>query len=115
MKLLLLFFLVSGSLLAADAGVNTLERLIQVRMKQEQEENVVRVIQPVALQMSDVCSPVQQARQRLENAGKKGEGEQIGDVKIEAGHKEVKIEGNSGTVNNSVNVEIVNPNDKRCL
>ncbi|MBI1908555.1 MAG: hypothetical protein HYS22_00060 [Deltaproteobacteria bacterium] len=87
-----------------------------MRMKQQAEErnSVVRVIQPMMTPQRDVCSPIQQARQRLRDLATKDK-KSVGNLNVEAGHGEVKVDGNSGTVNNSVNVQVVNPNEKNCL
>ena len=108
--------LLSATALAVEPGNGDpalLNAIHEMRMKQQAEENnsVVRVIQqPMRAQN---CSPVEQARQRIRDMGAK-EGKAVGQVNVEAGHGEVKIDGNSGTVNNAVNVQVVNPNDRTC-
>ena len=90
--------------------------LNDIRLKQEEEENLLRVVaQPVSLSGASDCSPVQRARQRLRDLGKE-EGGTYGNVTIQAGHGDVTVSGNSGTtVDSSINVQVVNPNEERCL
>ncbi len=115
--LLVVRLLLSTSALAVDPphqDEEILNTLHQMRLRQEEEENVVRVIQqPVVTQVRQVCSPVEQARQRLRDLAA-SKTRNIGDVTIEAGHGEVTVDGNSGTIDNSVNVQVVNPNDRFC-
>ena len=92
-----------------------LETLYQMRLKQEGEENVVRVIQqPVTVQNDTVCSAAEQARQRIRDLGG-GDGKKFGTISLEAGHGSVSIDGNSGEINNSVNVQVIAPNDRKCF
>lgn len=91
-----------------------LETLTQMRMRQEQEENVVRIIQQPVVISQDACSPSEQARQRIRDLGGK-DGKQFGTVSVEAGHGDVSIDGNSGEINNSVSVQVVAPNDRKCF
>lgn len=117
--MLMAHLLVSAAALAAEPNPHDpalADAVSQMRQRQEQEEgSVIRVIQqPVMLQTSQVCSPVEQARQRIKDVGGK-EGKAIGTVSVEAGHGEVAIDGNSGTVDNSVSVQVVNPNERSCL
>lgn len=110
--------LLSASAMAVDPNAPPppmLHTITELRMKQEQEENsVIRVIQqPVMLQTEQVCSPVEQARQRIREVGRSEE-KFAGTVTVEAGHGEVAIDNNSGTVNNDVNVQVVNPNERLC-
>ncbi len=90
--------------------------ITNMRNKQESEENsVVRVIQqPVSIRQEQVCSSSEQARQRLKDLGALQK-QAAGTVNVEAGHGDVKIDGNSGQINNSVNVQVVNQNDRKCF
>lgn len=114
--IILIILLFSATLMAADPpgkGPSRLEQLTQMRLKQEDEESVVRIItQPVQIQQANFCLPVEQARQRIRDLGK-SERTFSGDVTVDAGHEEVSIDGNSGDIDNSVNVQIVNPGDDR--
>ena len=112
--LLTLFPVAAQAVPPAGEGTSFLEVITNLRMKQQQEETAVRVVQPVVLQQEDTCSPVQQIRQRIRDVGGK-ENRTTGNVNITAGHSDVTIDSNSGTVDNSVNVQIVNPNERRCL
>lgn len=92
-----------------------LDAIHNMRMKQEQEENVYRVIQtPMPMNQSSTCNPVDRARDRL-NGLSATDGAVSGSVNIQAGHENVTVESNEGTVNNSVNVQIVSPNEENCL
>lgn len=86
-----------------------------MRQRQEVEEgSVVRVIQqPVMLQTQMVCSPVEQARQRMREIDDE-QNRIAGSVNVEAGHGEVNVESNEGTINSAINVQVVNPNERLC-
>ena len=110
--------LLSATALAVEPGVGDpalLDAIHQLRVKQAEEEgSVIRVIQqPVMLQTQQVCSPAEQVRQRMRDLGAVKE-RTVGDVTVEAGHGEVTVDGNSGTIDNSVNVQVVNPNERIC-
>lgn len=116
---ILLRLLVAASALAVEPphqDPELLQALHDTRLKQEDEEGkVVRVIQqPVAVSNDVACSPAEMARQRLRDLGLK-EGKNFGAVNVAAGHTEVKVDNNSGQVNNSVNVQVVAPNDRKCF
>ncbi|MBI1908571.1 MAG: hypothetical protein HYS22_00140 [Deltaproteobacteria bacterium] len=98
-----------------EKAPSQLDALMAMRQKQEQEEKPLRIIQPVPLQMENVCSPIQQARQRLRDLPDNDQNKKVGSVDVTAGHGDVAIDSNDGVVNNSVNVQIVNPNEKNCL
>ena len=119
LSLLLLTLLLPASVFAVDPpnqDGSLLQVISNMRNKQEGEENsVVRVVQqPVSIRQEQVCSPSEQARQRMRDLGAIRK-ETIGTVNVEAGHGDVKIDGNSGQINNSVNVQVVNPNERKCL
>ena len=111
--------LISSTALAVEPNPQNPElmnAISQMREKQEAEEgNVQRIIQqPVMLQTMQVCSPAEQARQRIKDVGTEEE-KQIGTVTVEAGHGEVNVTDNHGEINNSVNVQVVNQNERSCL
>ncbi|MDO8461375.1 MAG: hypothetical protein Q7S98_00790 [Deltaproteobacteria bacterium] len=110
--------LLAATAMAAETPANgpAPDALHQMRMKQQDEErgSVVRVIQPGMVPQESVCSPTQMTRQRLNRLGNNNK-DKSGTVNVEAGHGDVQIDGNTGQVNNSVNVQIVNPNEKNCL
>lgn len=119
---LLMRLLVSATALALEPNPQTpeiKESLTQMRQKQQAEEGgtVVRVVQqPVAVQTDFACSPSEVARQRIRDLG--GSQTKVsGSVNVEAGHREVKVQDNHGSINNSVNVQINAPggNDRKCL
>jgi hypothetical protein len=120
-KSVILLLIVMVSSIAAEAanppgkGPSLLEAVNHMRLRQEGEENnSIRVIQPASMQLEEACSPVQQSRQRIRDLVK-AEGPSGGSVSVEAGHGEINVDNNSGTVNSSVNVQIVNPNERNCL
>ncbi|MBI2066690.1 MAG: hypothetical protein HYW02_06425 [Deltaproteobacteria bacterium] len=92
-----------------------LNNLHEARVKQEDHENVVRVIQqPIQMMQGNLCQPIEMARQRIRDLGsskKWGDGT----INVEAGHGEINVESNAGTINNSVNVQMVTQNDRRCF
>lgn len=89
--------------------------LAQMRIKQEGEENsVVRVIQQPVTVNQNPCTHAEMARQRIRDLGGKDE-QKFGTISVEAGHEEVAIDNNSGRIDNSVNVEVVAPNDRKCF
>lgn len=115
---LLSLFVMSTSSQAVEPDLHDtdmLQAITNLRQKQENEENnPVRVIQqPITTRIISECTPSEQARQRLRDLGT--EHKRIGVVNIDAGHGEVRIDGNSGQINNSVNVEVVNANDRKCF
>src|SRR3989338_10484901 len=110
--------LISSTVLAVEPNPNdeaTLDAIHQMRVRQESEENVVRVIQqPVTVVNQTACSPAEMARQRLRDLGAK-EKTKIGDITVEAGHGEVAVTDNHGQIDNSVNVQMNTPNeDRKC-
>ena len=98
-----------------DPGLQ--QALSQMRLKQQDEENstVVRVIQqPMVVQTAD-CSPSELVRQRLRDLG--GSQTRVaGSINVEAGHGEVRVDDNHGSINNSVNVQVNAPGgDRKCF
>jgi len=91
----------------------------QMRLKQQSEEqSVYRVIQtPVTHKQVLSCSEIQMARQRLRDIGNKnGENHrQYENVEVNMGNDNMTIEGNRGTVNNNINMQMVEGNEGRCL
>lgn len=118
LALLIIQLLLSVSTMASEAKSSDpmiLERITNMRTRQEAEENnVYRVIQQPITVRQDVCTPVEQARQRIRDLNGP-DGEKIGTINVEAGHGEVTIDHNSGEINNSVNVQAVAPNDRKCF
>ena len=115
--MLMMRLFLSATALASDIAPPSeadLQTIVQMRMKQESEENnVVRMIQQPLAISGQGCSTSEQSRQRLRDVGRK-EGF-AGSVSVNAGHGDVKIDGNSGQINNSVNVQINAPNDRKCF
>ncbi len=90
--------------------------LREVRLKQQDEESLLRVVsQPFEIQSTSFCLPIEQARQRLRDL-ERSQKTFSGDVTVMAGHEEVTIEDNNGKIDNSINVQIINPDEERqCL
>jgi hypothetical protein len=117
--LLVMRLLLSATAMAVDPNAPPPPRLSQItelRARQESEENSVQriIAPPMVLQVQQVCTPAEQARQRIKQVGSKEE-KQAGSVNVEAGHGEVKVESNEGTIENNVTVQVVNNNDRQCL
>ncbi len=119
---LLMRLLVSATALAVEPNPQTpelREGLTQMRQRQQAEEGgtVVRMIQqPLVVQTDQACSPAERARQRIRDLG--GSQTKVsGSVNVEAGHGEVKVDDNHGSINNSVNVQINAPggNERKCF
>ncbi|QQR79609.1 MAG: hypothetical protein IPJ69_09650 [Deltaproteobacteria bacterium] len=115
---LISLILLSSTLLAVEPDLHDpqmLQAITNMRQRQEGEEgSTVRVIQqPIVTRVEQGCTLSEQARQRIRDLG--SEKHTIGNVNVEAGHGEVTIDGNSGTINNSVNVQVVNNNDRKCF
>ena len=111
--LFLLLFTGVIALRAEASPAGTAETIRRMRLRQEDEEKVVRVIsQPVTLVRQEPCTPGEKARQRVRELG--GPDGFTGTVNVEAGHGEVSIEGNSGTINNSVNIQVDSPDAPKC-
>lgn len=119
---LVIRLLLSATALAAEPNPQTpelKEALTQMRQRQQAEEGgtVVRMIQqPVTVQTDQACSLSERVRQRIRDLGG-SETKVSGSVNVEAGHGEVKVDDNHGSINNSVNVQINTPggNDRKCF
>ncbi len=120
LSLLIMRCLISATALAMEPNPHdpTLAGAInQMRQRQEAEENsVIRVIQqPVMLQTMQVCSPAEQARQRLRNLDESKQGLT---VNVEGSFGDVSVDNNSdGTTINQV-VQPIMPgvtNERSCL
>lgn len=111
-----LFFLAGLSVLPARAGgeeAAMLENLRKMRTKQQQEEIVIRETRFVHVDKEKHCTPVQQTRQRIRDAeiasGKTG----YENININAGHEEINVADNHGTIDSNVNVQIINQGRER--
>ena len=109
---------VSAAALAVDPNAPPppmLNTITEMRVKQEQEENnVMRMIQQPIRITNEGCSLSELSRQRMRDLDA-STGEAIGTVTVEAGHQDVTIDNNQGEINNSVNVQVVNPDDRKCF
>jgi predicted membrane protein len=108
--------LMSGYLVVASAEDATLKNLRSMRMKQEQQEIVVREQKFVRVENETHCTPVQQTRQRLKDIGNGERPASVTNLSIHAGHEEMNIDNNQGTINSDVNVQVIKEGDhKECL
>ncbi len=92
-----------------------LEQMTEMRAKQEQEENsVTRVIQqPMMLQTQQVCTPVEQTRQRIRDLA---DNKETKSVNVEGSFGDNTIESSSGaTVNQIVELAMPGNNERNCL
>jgi hypothetical protein len=106
-------FIVLFSVVLASESPDS-NTLRQMRLKQQKEEKVLRVIQHQSIRSTQYCLTDQMVRKRLgdlETDKKKT----IGDLTVEAGHGSVSIQDNAGTIDNSVNIQVHNPNEQNCL
>ncbi len=122
--LVLAFLFVEAMILSfvmAQDEKNLGEALHQMRVKQQEEEqSVVRIIaQPHTIKRVISCSEVQLTRQRLRDIGQESEKQEqkFNGIKVELGHDNTRIRDNHGTINNNINMEVVQQNeaDDRCL
>lgn len=109
-----------GSQLNLDPGEPALESALnEMRLRAEgEEQRVFRIIQQPGANELPRCSAIQQTRQRLRDIGdKESDHESLNydTFNVEVGHDDMTIQSNDGTINNNVNVEVVNPNAQRCL
>lgn len=90
----------------ADEDSAMLQNLRRMRIKQQDQENLFRVVMFKTVQTVPQCTPVQQTRQRLREFGPKdGTGED--DIVINAGNEQMNVTDNHGTINSDVNVNII--------
>ena len=93
-----------------------LENLRRMRVKQQQEEKVVRVQGFMNVRKERRCTPVQQARQRIRDIETSLGEAYSKNVNITAGHGEINVADNHGDINSDINVQIINQGDERdCL
>jgi hypothetical protein len=119
MKSLTLIILLFTSLASAAEAPGrepiVLDAIYKMRMRQQDEEKVVRIIQqPMVVEQLARCSLVERVRARLKEFMTSGTANQS-NVNITAGHESVNIESNEGTINNSVNIQMVDSNANECL
>lgn len=114
-----IFFLTAPCILSAGTkGEETmmLDNLRKMRMKQQQEEIVIRETRFVHVDKERHCTPVQQTRQRIRDAETASGKTSYENININAGHDEINVTGNNGTINSDVNVRIINQGREReCL
>lgn len=91
------------------------KELSGVRARQERVEKQIRVRANVfpATPPDAECTNADRARSRLEKVTGEGGVVILGDVVIDS-RNEADVEDNDGSINNEVNVNIINQTDKRC-
>ncbi len=95
---------------ARGSDATMLENLRRMRVKQQDEEFVVRAQIWKNVQTQPTCTPVQQTRVRLREIGG-GNSNGDNDVVINAGTEELNVTDNHGTINSDVNVQIIKQGD----
>lgn len=109
------FILYGGDLPAGEGDSLLLKNLHTMRLRQQDEEMVVRAQVFKTVQTEERCTPVQQVRQRLKDL-KKGNNETEDDIVINAGHEELNVTDNHGTIDSDINVQIIKQGgEKECL
>lgn len=86
-----------------------------VRRRQERVEKKIRVRANIfpSTPPGMECTAADRARSRLENVTGEGGVVILGDVVIDSSN-EADVEDNDGSINNEVNVNIINQTEKRC-
>ena len=85
-----------------------LENLRRMRIKQQDQEYVIRAQIFKTVKQEQECTPVQQMRQRLrELKGKHNDDIDDENIVINAGHEQLNVTDNHGTINSDVNVEVI--------
>ena len=94
---------------AQEEDVMLIERLHNMRLKQQDEEGAIRIQKFVQTNKQTQCSVEQQVRERLREVkdGKSSTGMSAANVTINAGHEELNITDNHGTINSDVNVQVI--------
>jgi hypothetical protein len=83
-----------------------LQNLHRMRLKQQDEEVVVRALIFKDAQRDGRCTPVQQTRARLREVGR-DKNNMGNDITINAGTEQLNVTDNHGTINSDVNVQII--------
>jgi len=117
--IVLIFCLIGPRILSAGTAKEDtmmLENLRKMRMRQQQEEIVIRETRFVQVDRQQHCTPAQQTRQRIRDADAASGKTSYENININAGHDEINVTGNNGTINSDVNVNIINQGREReCL
>jgi hypothetical protein len=85
-----------------------LQNLHRMRIKQQDQESVIRAQIFKTVRQEGECTPVQQTRQRMREL-KGNHNDDIDDenIVINAGHEQFNVTDNHGTINSDVNVQIL--------
>ncbi len=89
--------------------------LQRLRTKQTSlEQRTIRIVSQNTIRHEQICHSDQMVRKRLKEIGKY-RSVLPGAVALEAGNDDMTIDNNHGTINNTVNVQMVNPHAQDCL
>lgn len=83
-----------------------LQNLHRMRIKQQDEEVVIRAQIFKNVQQENHCTSVQQTRARLREVGR-DKYSADNDIIIHAGNEQLNVTDNHGTINSDVNVQII--------
>jgi len=98
-----------GIALAQDKSDESymLENLRRMRIKQQDHENVIRAQIFKTVKQEQDCTPVQQTRQRLRDLRDDSNDTDDENIIINAGHEELNVTDNHGTINSDVNIQVI--------
>lgn len=99
-----------ASLIAQSSDGVLLDSIRRMRIKQQDEEHSVqaRGFVNIQQQQQSVCTPVQQARQRIRDIEAKENNSTNQNVTINAGHEQLNITDNHGEINSNVDIQVIN-------
>ncbi|PIU58350.1 MAG: hypothetical protein COS89_00860 [Deltaproteobacteria bacterium CG07_land_8_20_14_0_80_38_7] len=93
-----------------------LDNLRRIRQRQQQEEIVIREQRFVTNNNEGQCTPVQQTRQRIRDIEESSGDAQGDNITINAGHGELDVTDNHGTINSDIDIQIINQGkEQKCL
>ncbi|MFH1874955.1 MAG: hypothetical protein ABH859_07215 [Pseudomonadota bacterium] len=99
--------------LAQAEDEQMLNNIRRLRLKQQEQEVVIREQKFVHVESEEHCTPVQQTRQRLRDIEDYDEDNGYDNVTINAGHEELNVTDNHGTINSDINIQIVEQGESR--
>jgi len=90
-----------------------LDNIRRMRLKQQQEEIVIRETKFVHVDKERHCTPVQQIRQRIRDIEASSGKKNFENININAGHEELNVADNHGTINSDININVINQGQER--
>ncbi len=90
-----------------------LHNIRNMRVKQQQQEVVIREQKFLHVEEESHCTPVQQTRQRLRDIEAFDEDNTQKSVTINAGHEELNVTDNHGTINSDINIQMIEQGETR--